>query len=330
MSIRAAVIGLGIGKSHVAGYKRLDGSDLVAVCDLNRDLVSCFSNHSIKGYLSADEMFSKEDLDAVSICTPPKSHADLTVKALRQGINVLCEKPMAPTIADCDRMIESARKAEQVLMIGFKKRFDPAYLKLKETFSGEFGPPYMVHYNYVCSGGVRKGWFWDETDGGGPIVENTAHAVDILRFLLGDVQRVYAEGDATIAGDKGISQIDSATFTLRFKKGAMAAVCAGSWAKGPLKEERLTAYSRRGIAQLAGDFDKPRSVKVSLHGKGTLESHDILRSDPILGEIVHFVDCIENNVEPVVTGEDGRSALRLCLSIKESARTGKVISLNSR
>ena len=327
MSLRVGVIGLGIGKAHVAGYSKLEGVDLVAVCDLERSRVDRFANSSTNGYTSAVDMLGREDLDAVSICTPPKAHAGLTVEALDQGVSVLCEKPMAPSIADCDRMVESAKRAGLTLMIGFKKRFDPAYLRLKKIFSDDFGLPYMLCYNYVCTGGVRKEWFWDEANGGGPIVENTVHAVDILRFLLGDVSRVYAEGDATIAGERGISQIDASVFTLRFKKGTMATLCAGSWAKGPLKEERMVAYSERGIAQLSGEFDRPRSVKISIYGEGSVESYEIFRSDPILDEISHFVGCVEKGVEPVASGLDGRSALEICLSVKESARTGKVISL---
>ncbi len=329
MVLRAGVIGLGVGKSHVSAYHRAQGVELAAVADLNPEVLAKFSSASVKGYSSGEDMLEREPLDIVSICTPPKHHADLTVRATERGIDVLCEKPMAPNLGDCDRMIESASRAGRKLMIGFKKRFEPAYNLLKEAFKGGFDLPYMSHYTYVCTGGVRKAWFWEEKDGGGPIVENTCHAVDILRYLLGDVDRVYAEADNSLAREAGIQQIDSAVFTLRFRNRCMAGVCAGAWARGPLKGERLIMYSKRGIAEISGEFERPRLLRIAPYEGGGEQRHDIEDADPFRDEVQHFVECVRCDLDPVATGMDGRKALEVTLAVKESARTCRPVSIGS-
>ena len=327
--LRAGVIGLGIGKAHVRGYRKAEGVDLVAVADLRGDMLESFTGPGTRGYTSAEEMLERERLDIVSVCTPPSSHAELSLKAFDVGTNVLCEKPMAPTLGDCDRMLRGSEKTGLKLMIGFKKRFVPPYNTLREAFSGVLGAPYMMDFSYVCTGGVRKDWFWDESNAGGPITENTIHAVDILRYLVGDAERVYAEGDSFVAASRGIKQIDSAVFTLRFKSGAIATVCAGAWARGPLKTERFLCYSRKGIAQVCGEFDKPSQLDIYTSADGRRSHEEFPDLDPISVEVSHFAQCVRTGDRPRATGEDGRKALAICLAVKESARSGSPVFLRT-
>jgi predicted dehydrogenase len=310
MELRAGVIGLGVGRNHVSAYLGSEGVRLVAVAELDAQLLGRFSPASVREYASGHEMLEREDLDIVSICTPPRSHAELTIRALENGVSVLCEKPMAPTLEDCDRMIRSAARAGLTLMIGFKKRFEPAYEILRSGIEGDFGLPYLSNYVYVCAGSVRKAWFWDEGDGGGPIVENTVHAVDILRHLLGDVDRVYAEGDSNLAREAGIDQIDSAIFTMRFRNRSMAGICAGSWARGP-------------------EFERPRLVRISSYETRAEARHEIGEVDPFKDQAEHFAGCVRGGREPAATGDDGRKALEVSLAVKESARTGLPIRIGS-
>ena len=179
-----------------------------AACDLNEDMLSdsLVLECGARTYRDAEEMFSRELLDAVSICTPPRAHKPLTILAAQRGVHVLCEKPMAPSLEDCDAMIRACEARGVKLMIGFKKRFAPAYVELERLMRSEFGLPFSIFYRYVCYGGVEKEWFWRD---GGPVVENTAHAADILRFLAGDVHRVYAEGDNFLNGKINEGSTDS-------------------------------------------------------------------------------------------------------------------------
>ena len=112
MSVRVGVIGLGFGKQHLREYRRLQDVEVAAVCDLNEDaladplVVEC----ATRTYRDAERMLSEEDLDAVSICTPPSTHRPLTVLGAQRGVHVLCEKPMAASLEDCDAMIRACEE----------------------------------------------------------------------------------------------------------------------------------------------------------------------------------------------------------------------------
>lgn len=330
MSVRVGVIGLGFGKQHLQEYHRLRDVEVAAVCDLNEDALTdtVVSECGARTYRDAEEMLSEEDLDAVSICTPPRTHKPLTVLAAQRGVHVLCEKPMAASLEDCDAMIQVCQEHGVKLMIGFKKRFAPAYVELERLIRSELGFPFSIFYRYVCYGGVGKEWFWRD---GGPIVENTIHAADIVRFLAGDVQRVYAEGGNFLAGSAGIparilgDEIDTAVFTLRFENGCVGAVRAGCWAKGSLKREHLVAYFPEATVEVEGPFDDPCHLRVWRNGQSTLEESGFENAGGIPGEIEHFVECIRDNKRLRVTGEDGRAALAICLAVKESAQTNRPV-----
>lgn len=324
MSLRVGVIGLGFGKEHLREYLRLQDVEVAAVCDLNEDALNdpLVTECGARIYRNTEEMFSREQLDAVSICTPPSTHKPLTVLAAQRGVHVLCEKPMAASLEDCDAMIQACKESGVKLMIGFKKRFAPAYVELKRLIRSEFGLPFSIFYRYVCYGGVEKKWFWRD---GGPIVENTAHAADILRFLAGDVQRVYAEGDNFLA--EGRNEIDTAVFTLRFESGCVGAVRAGCWAKGPLKREHLIAYFPKATVEIEGPFDSPIQLRVWRDEQDALEEFRFENAGGIEGEIEHFVECVRDNKQPRVTGEDGRAALAICLAVKKSVLTNRPVML---
>ena len=131
---------------------------------------------------------------------------------------------MAPTLAECDAMIAACARAGVTLLLGFKKRSSPAFRLLKEQ-EGEWGPLLMGQVRFQL-GPVPKAWFWDEADGGGPLIENAAHALDMLRYLFGDVERVYAEGSNVFADGRDI--VAAAACTLRFRSGAMVTLAAGT------------------------------------------------------------------------------------------------------
>ena len=124
--MRVGVIGLaGVGRTHISKWSEI--ADLVSVCDLDSTVLAQITESSqINGYTSVEQMLDKEALQAISICTPPKSHLSITQQAADRGIHVLCEKPMASTVSDCQAMIDICSRQSVVLQIGHKKRFLPA------------------------------------------------------------------------------------------------------------------------------------------------------------------------------------------------------------
>ena len=327
--MKVAVIGLaGVGRAHVDRWDENPDAELVSVCDIVPQIADDFaSQYGVKGYTSTEEMLDTEDLTAISICTPPKIHLALTRAAAERGIHVLCEKPMASTVADCQEMVDVCKSAGVVLQIGHKKRFIPPLLRLKELTEGEFGPiQYMVH-RYPHPGMSNKDWFWAEDDGGGPILENAVHAADILGFLMGDVERVYAEGGTFFAPHRK-PQIDCAMFTLRFKSGAIGVVNAGMVSMGEFNFEDFYAANENGVAEVTGGFDRVDTLHYSFRNDPeTLHEENYLDFDSFRAEIEHFIECIQTGSEPRASGEAGMKAVAICRAVKQSAETGEPVAL---
>ncbi|MCZ6680169.1 MAG: Gfo/Idh/MocA family oxidoreductase [Candidatus Poribacteria bacterium] len=327
--MKIGVIGLaGVGRTHVDRWATIPDADLVSVCDIVPQIADDFaSKYNVKGYTSTEEMLAKEDLTAISICTPPKVHLTLTRMAAERGIHVLCEKPMASTVADCQAMISVCKANGVVLQIGHKKRFIPPLLRLKELAASEFGPiQYMVH-RYPHPGMSNKDWFWAEDDGGGPILENAVHAADILGFLMGDVERVYAEAGTFFAPHRK-PQIDSAVFTLRFKSGAIAVVNAGMVSMEAFNFEDFYVANENGVAEVTGGFDRAETLRYAFRtAPSDVQQEEYPNFDAFRAEIEHFIECIRTGNEPRASGEAGMKAVEICRAVKKSAEIGAPVEL---
>lgn len=323
-----AVIGLGIGKQHAMVLSRMEGVELVAVADRKGSLASDMGAQlGVGAYLEGTELLEQEALDFVCICTPPCSHLAITRQAAERGVHVFCEKPMAPSLGDCDGMTAACKEHGVKLMIGQKKRFHPSFRLVKEKIGGEFGPVRWVVMRYAC-GRVPMPWFWDEDDGGGPLLENSVHAMDILRFLLGEVERVYAEG-GNLFNEQWAPQLDAAAVSLRFRSGAIASVgCGQAWEWGFGSESTYLA-AENAVAEIKGSFDNPEHVRYVLrNAPDKVVSVPPSHVDLFELELAHFGDCIRTGSIPLVTGRDARASIAVCLAVKESARTGEPVALS--
>jgi len=327
MGLKAAVIGLGIGRVHAERLASIAGVELVAVADINEALASqVAASCGARAYGEGAGLLAKERLDFVSICTNPATHLDLTRRAAQRGMHVLCEKPMAPTLDACDAMLEACRKAGVRLMIAHKKRFDPAYCLIKEKSGGEFGPVRWATTKYAI-GRVRKPWFWAEDDGGGPLHENAVHMMDLMRFLIGEVDCVYAAGGNFFNADYP-GQVDAAVATLRFKSGGVAAIGAGQASEWGFATESVTLSHTNAVVEVNGPLDGPYRLRYVLKSApGSVVEKDFSGLDPFAAELQHFVDCIREGKEPSVPGEEGRASVALCLAVKKSVRSGQAVTL---
>jgi len=325
--LRAAVIGLGIGKRHAIVLSRMEGVELAAVADLNREVAEDLAGQlGSRSYRDGAELLEAESLDFACICTPPGSHLVLTREAARHGVHVFCEKPMAPNLADCEGMIAACREAGVTLMVGQKKRFQPAFRFVKEMATREFGPIRWAVVRYAC-GRVPMAWFWDEADGGGPLVENSVHAVDTLRYLMGEVERVYAEA-GNLFNERWAPQLDAAAVTLRFRSGAVASVGCGQVYEWPFASESTYLGHEKAVVEITGSFDNPEHVRYVLRAEPErVVSVDRGEQDLFELELAHFVECIRVGREPLVSGEEALASVAVCLAMKESARTGRPVTV---
>jgi predicted dehydrogenase len=270
-------------------------------------------------------MLAREKLDGLSLCTPPSSHLPLTTLAAERGVHVLCEKPMATTAEQCQAMIDVCKKRNVTLMIAHKKRFVPAIARLKELTAGPLGAIKFMIHRYPHPGMSQKDWFWREDDGGGPILENAIHAADTLRFLMGDVERVYAEADTFFAVQRA-PQLNCATATIRFKSGAIASLAAGMVSCPGMNFEDFWVATDVGTAEVFGRFDCAEALRyVFRTDVRNVQEERFPGSDPFVAEMRHFLDCAQSGKPPLTSGEEGKRAVQLCRAIKESARTGKPV-----
>lgn len=327
--MRIAPIGLaGVGRTHVAKVNDMASAELACVCDVVPEIAKQVGDeYKVKAYKSAEEMFEKENLDGVILATPPKSHYPLTKMAAERGIHVLAEKPMASTTDDCQKMIDICRDKGVTLMIGHKKRFVPVLVRLKELTEGELGPiKYMIH-RYPHPGMSNKDWFWQEDDGGGPILENAVHAADILGFLMGDVERVSAEGGTFFAPERK-PQIDCAVYTLRFKSGAIATVGAGMVSVPSFNFEDFYIANENGVAEVSGKFDSAETIRYTFRSNpGEVHEENYPGADAFKNEIEHFIECAKTGAEPLASGEAGKKAIAICRAVKKSAEIGKPVKV---
>lgn len=326
-SLRIGVVGLGIGQQHLRCYREIEGVEIAAVADVSQKAAEkCAAEYGGQVFTDMNVMLESANLDAISLCTPPRSHAELTEAAAKAGVHVLCEKPMAPTVADCDRMITACTEAGVHLMIGQKKRFHPNIQRVKKLSEDEFGPVRWAVCKYAL-GKVDKEWFWDEKDGGGPLLENSIHTIDMLRFLMGEIKRVYAEGGNFFA-PKFAPQLDVATYTFRFENGAIASVGSGMASEWAFANDHFYFALDGAEIRLQGSFDRPDGWWLGRRDNPSKPEEETLTGiDCFALEIKHFVECIRSGERPFVTGEDGRGSVAACLAVKESARTGLPIEL---
>jgi predicted dehydrogenase len=172
-----------------------------------------------------------------------------------------------------------------------------------------------------------KDWFWAEDDGGGPILENAIHAADMMGFLMGDVDTVYAEGDSFFAEDRK-PQINCAVYTLRFKSGAIATIGAGMVAIPAFNFEDYFVATDNGVAEVTGHFDSAEKIRYAFRNDPNNAKDEVYSGvDAFVVEIQHFMECSKTGKEPTSSGEAGKKAVAICRAVKKSAEIGEPIKV---
>lgn len=275
---------------------------------------------------SAEEILEANDIDAVFVCTPTESHADYTVRALEAGKHVFCEKPMALTLADADRMIAAAGSSGRVLMIGLVLRWFHEFRRMRDVvLSGDIGQVRVVRTTRAA--GFPRGrddWYADYGRSGGLAVDMLTHDYDFLTWCFGEVERVMARGLAP----QRLDHLDYCLLVLRFASGVLAHV-EGSWA-----HPAGTFFTRAEFAGTAGlvAFDSRRAVpfstvlrKKEAGGPGVAVPESPVSESPYLQEMRHFFDVVAGRASLQVTPLDAREALRTALAVNQSLETGRPV-----
>ncbi|MGC8576946.1 MAG: Gfo/Idh/MocA family protein [Thermoproteota archaeon] len=339
--VNVGIIGCGIiAPSHISGYLKSRMANIVALCDVKveraKALAKRFNLSEVKIYSDYEQLLKDPNIDAVSICTPHYLHAEMTIKAAEYKKHVLCEKPMAISLKQADEMIKACKKNGVKLEVVFQYRFSPDTRKIKEEFeNGEFGTPiygeaivkwYREDSSYYYADEVAKSWRgkWS-TEGGGALINQTIHTIDLLQWIMGPLDYLYAIYDTRT---HNIEVEDIAVASLKFKSGALGAIL-GSVALRP-QENWLGIYGSKKSVIVGSDlkivkqWEEKGEAKVV--GEVKEKKETLTPSVGHDGVVEDFLKSIIEDKTPYVTGEEGRKALEIVLAIYKAHRTGSKIS----
>jgi len=342
--IRVGVIGLGMGRHHIAGYQTHPDAEVVAIADLDEArLQQIGDQYGVSTrYLSGEEMLQKEELDVVSIATPNKYHAPLTIAALEAGNHVLCEKPMAMSADEARQMLAAAEKAGKRLMVNFSYRFTEQSQALKDRVdAGELGDVYFARTVWHRRRGLPKfgGWFGQKgLSGGGPLIDLGVHRLDLALWLMGYPKPVWVMGSAynpiatALAKEQGVEYDveDLAVGLIKFDNGATLVVEA-SWAANikekELMETRLLG-TKGGLVQR--NLNETYEFEAEMYFERNGAHYDMkLHAPPRrrLNAMSHFVESIVNGTPHIATGEEGLLVMEILDAIYRSAEKGEPVQI---
>lgn len=345
--LRVGLIGAGhIARAgHLPALKRHSGVAVTAVADISeeraREVARMFDIPRV--YASYDAMLGDGDLDAVIVATNNVSHAPITLAALAAGVDVLCEKPMATTVADAERMVAAARAAGRILMVGMTNRYRSDVETLRSLVSGgDVGELYWGRARIMRRRGTPTGWFRDSSlSGGGTLFDIGVHALDLCWWLMGQPRPVSVVGftrqgvgefstknvqpwQGYMPGEK-FDVEDIATALVRFE-GNRALALEVAWAQNGPQDSALRVDV---LGTRAGATLDPLRLYREEEGIVVEVAPQVERGgDPFDRELAEFVDAVRQRRAPLSDGEQGLVVMRMLAGIYESARTGREVRLD--
>lgn len=334
--IRVGIIGIGnISGSHIDGYRAFgDRCKIVAFCDLDEGKATRRAAElglGISIYEDASNMLQNEDLDLVSIATPPDTHADLTIVALDQGVNVLVEKPMAPSLEECDRMIAAQERSGKLLSVVAQNRFRNDTATLKSVIdSGLIGPVSHVQVDSLWWRGLPYYDLWWRgtwgSEGGGCTLNHAIHHLDLLCWLMGMPESILA---AMTNAQHENAEVEDLSIAIMTYQRALAQVTSSVVHHG--QEAGITVQGRDAkIAQpwaaaaeltQANGFPSPEGNPELVGDMNDLaQQHEPLPHVGHAGQIGDVLSALETpGGQPSISGQDGRNAVEMVTAIYASA-----------
>jgi predicted dehydrogenase len=343
--VRLASIGAGmIGQLHAGIARHLDGCEYLALCDADPAKQQLATDLGVKYYTDYIKMIEEEQPDGVIIAVPNEAHDEVGVECARRGAHLFMEKPIASTLEAADRLIEGARANNVKLYIAHHRRFNPLINAARAIVrGGELGT--LVGVSVLWAMYKPAEYFvagpWRKRKGGGPVLINTIHEIDNLRYIHGEIDKVYAD-----VGKQGrhFDVEDTVSVSLRFTDGALASIMMSDTVPSLWSYESTTGENPF-FQPTVGDIYHFLGTKASLafpsmakvfyaEGAATGWQHPIntaqsgiQRRDPYVDQLKHFCQVVRGTEPPRTSGEDARRTLALTLALHESARTGRAISL---
>lgn len=344
MKVRVGIIGCGSISEfrHAPEYAENKNVEIVAYYDPKKEraekLAKEFGGKVVDNY---KKILEDPTIDAVSICSPNYAHFEAVMEAFKFGKHVLCEKPLAITVEHAEKMLEASIKYGKKLMVGHNQRLADAHIKAREILrSGELGKVLTFRAIFGHKGPEfwsenrsNTTWFFDKEQSGlGVTGDIGVHKIDLVRYLLEDEITEVNCFDST-QDKKGldgtpIGVIDNMISLVRTQKGSMGTITA-SWTYYGPENNSVTIYCEKGIMKIYDDPDY--QIVVNKLGKedifykvGEIQTNDKQSNS---GVIDAFIDCIINDTEPVIKGEEGVKSIKIVAAAIESAKLGKVVKV---
>ena len=294
-------------------------------------------------YDTAEELLANPEIDAVSVCAANYAHAALSIQALKAGKHVLCEKPMATTLADCEAMVECAKKNGKFLMIGHNQRLAKAHMEAKRLIdAGLIGDIITFRTSFGHGGpetwAIKPGkdtWFFDKSKAAmGVMADLGVHKTDLIQYLTG--QRVVRTTARLVTLDKRgedgelIGVDDNAVCIYEMSGGAFGTMTA-SWTYYGAEDNSTVLYGTKGIMRI---YDDPAHSIVVKLADGTMQTYDVEQiqtndNQTKSGVIDLWVDCLKNNRAPEISGESALCAMRAVFASIASSQTGKAVEIEA-
>lgn len=332
---RVAVIGTGgIGKRvHIPAYLNNNHAQLVALVDTDVKKAKKTARKFNVGtvFSSVDDLFEKEEIDAVSICTPPDSHASIALKAFDYGADVLCEKPLAISVDDGRTMVKASQTKGRTLMVGFHRHFFPNYQKAKECIlRGELGHVYCVEDHYVepnpLFSWAKSEWFFHPGTGG-VLLDLAPHVFDMLNYMFnGFPTAVSACASAFL--DSPVE--DCCTFLVEYSEGRVG-IGVVSWLSSMVTENINLLGTGQDLYVSPNFFFKSSSIDVREVALFRAASESLVsmkfpnlsmlrtrRADPYQREIDFFIECLRKTKRSQSSALNALSVLISCNAVREA------------
>ena len=336
MAIGWGILGVG---THAENFMRpaiskVANAKLVAVCDVTMERTREFADrHGVeRAYDSFGKMLEDPDLDVLWIATPNSLHARQTVQAAEAGKHVLCEKPMALTIADAELMVDACNRYKVKLGVDFQNRYHPAHVEAQRLIQSGAAGDISVATAQFCRGfsrGFGKGWRNDPAiAGAGGLMGQGLHPIDLLRFLMkSEVEEVRALTDEA-PPSRPVDEMDYMIFT--FENGAHGVVISGMLAPRP--DNNAILYGSRAKITCKGTVGMWPQGELIVEGDNlnmnmTFPVEDPAGPDLYIRVVEDFNRCIEEDSEPNISGYNGLQMVKITNAVLESSRQGKAVRI---
>jgi len=349
--MRFAIVGCGvIGPLHARTIAGLGSrAELVATVDVREDVAGALAaRYGARPFSSLTDALARHDIDTVAVCVPSGRHVDIACQALAAGLNVIVEKPVDVSDEAADRLARAEREAPGTVTVISQHRFDPASQVVHDAVAdGRFGTvtsglasiALWRSQRYYDSGDWRGTW---ALDGGGALMNQGVHQIDLLVWMLGRPVQVHAT--TGLLAHERVEVEDTGVATIRFENGALAVV-HGTTAAYPGIANRVQVHGSRGSAVIDDDMlaffhAAGENGDAPDYGAGTSsdQSDRVLPGrgahDPVTGQVdahtrqyVDFLDAVEAGRRPLVTVAQARRTLAVVTSIYASARTGRTVDV---